>query len=294
MRPHSLAVIGLGAIGGSLAWQARLAGISTVIGYSPERSDSVAALRSGALHDIADSPARAVEGADLVVLAAPPRAVLELLAVIGPQLAPGALVTDVASIKAPVVARARLAGLAARFAGSHPLAGTHLAGWAGARPDRFTEAVVYVSSTGPEGDRAAREIMNFWQSVLGAHPILIDANDHDVQLAWTSHLPQAVASALARVVSRDPGLKGVSFGTGMRDTTRLAASPVEMWADIFMMNQGPIREALERMEGTLAELRSLFEHGDRAGLLAYLEEGANFRRRLDADPGAPSGIAPRR
>ena len=294
MRPHSLTVIGLGAIGGSVAWQARLAGIPSVIGYSPERSDSVLALKSGALHDIADSPARAVQGADLVVLAAPPRAVLELLPVLGPHLATGALVTDVASIKAPVVARARLAGLAAHFAGSHPLAGTHIAGWAGARPDRFTEAVVYVTSTGPEGDRAAREIMNFWQSVLGAHPILIDANDHDVQLAWTSHLPQAVASALARAVSRDPGLKGASFGSGMRDTTRLAASPAEMWVDIFMMNQGPVREALERIEGELGELRALLEHGDRAGLLAYLEEAAAFRRRLDGDPGPPSGMTPRR
>jgi prephenate dehydrogenase len=294
MRPHSLAVIGLGAIGGSVAWQSRLAGIPSVIGYSPDRADSVQALRSGALHDIADSPARAVEGADLVVLAAPPRAVLELLATIRPHLAPGALVTDVASIKAPVIARARVAGLATRFAGSHPLAGTHVAGWAGARPDRFADAVVYVSSTGPEGDRAAREIMNFWQSVLGAHPVLIEANDHDVQLAWTSHLPQAVASALARAVSRDAGLKGASFGSGMRDTTRLAASPAEMWADIFLMNQGPVREALERMEGELAQLRSLLEHGDRAGLLAFLEEGAMFRRRLDGEPSLSNTPVPRR
>jgi prephenate dehydrogenase len=277
-----------------VAWQARLAGVPTVVGYSPERADSVQALRSGALHDIADSPARAVDGADLVILATPPRAVLELLAVLGPHLAPGALMTDVASIKAPVIARARLAGLAARFAGSHPLAGTHLAGWAGARPDRFTDAVVYVSSTGPEGDRAAREVMNFWQAVLGAHPVLIDANDHDVQLAWTSHLPQAVASALARALSRDPGLKGASFGSGMRDTTRLAASPVDMWVDIFLMNHGPVREALERIERDLGELRGLLEHGDRAGLQAYLEEAANFRRRLDGDPNGPPGMPPRR
>jgi prephenate dehydrogenase len=187
-----------------------------------------------------------------------------------------------------------VAGLATRFAGSHPLAGTHVAGWAGARPDRFADAVVYVSSTGPEGDRAAREIMNFWQSVLGAHPVLIEANDHDVQLAWTSHLPQAVASALARAVSRDAGLKGASFGSGMRDTTRLAASPAEMWADIFLMNQGPVREALERMEGELAQLRSLLEHGDRAGLLAFLEEGAMFRRRLDGEPSLSNTPVPRR
>jgi prephenate dehydrogenase len=289
MRPHSLAVIGLGAIGGSVAWQARLSGIPSVIGYSPERADSVQALKSGALHDIADSPARAVQGADLVVLAAPPRAILELLGTLGPHLGRGALVTDVASIKAPIVARARSAGLSEQFAGSHPFAGTHLAGWAGARPDRFTDAIVYVSSTGPEGDRAAREIMNFWQSVLGAHPVLISADDHDMQLAWTSHLPQAVSSALARALNQQSGLKGASFGTGMRDTTRLAASPAQMWADIFLMNQGPVREALEQMEGELAELQEILEHGDRPRLVTYLEEGASFRQRLDGDPDQSSG-----
>ena len=289
MRPHSLAVIGLGAIGGSVAWQSRLAGIASVVGYSPDRSDSVQALKAGALHDIADSPARAVQGADLVVLATPPRAVLELLATLGPHLGPAALVTDVASIKAPIIARARTAGLGARFAGSHPFAGTHIAGWPGARPDRFTDAIVYVSSTGPEGDRAAREIMNFWHSVLGAQPVLIDANDHDVQLAWTSHLPQAVSSALARALSRENALKGVSFGTGMRDTTRLAASPAEMWTDIFLMNQGPVREALERMEGELADLRDILERGSRPELLTFLEAATAFRRQLDGDPENPSG-----
>ena len=97
MRPNSLAVIGLGAIGGSLAWQARLAGIPSVIGYATDRGDSVQALKSAAVHDLADSAARAVRGADLVVLATPPQAVLSLLAEIAPHLSPDALVTDVAS-----------------------------------------------------------------------------------------------------------------------------------------------------------------------------------------------------
>ncbi|HXW96471.1 MAG TPA: prephenate dehydrogenase/arogenate dehydrogenase family protein [Gemmatimonadales bacterium] len=290
MRPHSLAVIGLGAIGGSLAWQARLAGVASVIGYSPDRNDSVQALKARAVHDIADSPARAVQGADLVVLAAPPQAILDLLASLAPHLGPETLVTDVASIKGPVVARAREAGLEARFAGSHPFTGTHVAGWSGARPDRFTDAIVYVCSSGAAGDRAAREVMNFWSSVLGAHPVLVEAATHDQQLAWTSHLPQAVASALAHVLSSEPSLRGASFGSGMRDTTRLAASPAEMWVDIFLMNSAPVQEALGRMEGELARLRELLARGDRPGLYALLEESAVFRRRLEG--GGESGAAP--
>lgn len=285
MRPRCLAVVGLGAIGGSVAWQARLAGVPSVIGFAPDRADSVHALKAAAVHDIADTPARAVRGADLVVLAAPPQAILDLLAAIGRHLDPGALVTDVASIKAPVVAAAIEAGLGDRFAGSHPFTGTHVAGWTGARPDRFTNAIVYVSPTGPQGERAAREVMNFWASVLGAHPVLVDARVHDAQLAWTSHLPQATASTLAHLLAREPSLRGASFGGGMRDTTRLAASPAEMWVDILLMNRGPVLTALTRLEGEMATLRGLVEQDDRPGLYAFLEEAAIFRRRLEGDEG---------
>lgn len=283
MRPNSLAVIGLGAIGGSLAWQARLAGIPAVVGFSPDRQDRVQALKSSAVHDIADSPGRAVKDADLVVLAAPPGAILTLLGQIVPHLGPNALVTDVASIKAPIMARAAEVGLGSRFAGSHPFAGTHVAGWSGARPDRLKGAVVYVCAGEQDGDAAAREVMNFWESVLEAHPVRIDARVHDQQLAWTSHLPQAVASALAHALGGEAPLRGVSLGTGARDTTRLAASPAEMWVDIFLLNRGPVAEALERTEGEVGRLRELIAQGDRAGLTRFLEEAGDYRRRLEKE-----------
>ena len=288
MRPQSLAVIGLGAIGGSLAWQARVAGVPSVVGYAKDPADGFQALQAGALHNLAEHPARAVRDADLVVLATPPQATMELLETLGPALRPDALITDVASIKGPIVARAAVAGLGRRFAGSHPFVGTHLGGWAGARPDRFQGAVVYVSSTGAAGDVAAREIMDCWRSVFGAQPVLIDAAAHDAQLAWTSHLPQVVATALARAVLETPDRRGASLGTGFRDTTRLAASPAEMWVEILILNAGPVREALARQQGELAELGQLLARGDAAALRRWLQHGAELRRGLD-DPGATSG-----
>lgn len=287
MRPNSLAVLGLGAIGGSLAWQAHRAGIGRVVGYAPDRADSVHALRAGAVHDIADSPARAVREAELVVLAAPPQAILDLLATIAPHLAPGAVVTDVASIKLPIMTRAAELGLGPRFAGSHPFTGTHVAGWAGARPTRFTGAIVYVCQA-PDGEAAAREVMHFWSDVLGGQPVLVDPRTHDAQLAWTSHLPQALASALGHALARETSLRGASWGSGARDTMRLAASPAEMWVDVFLMNRDPVAAALARAEGELATLRGLIERGDRPALYAYLEEAALFRRRLDETGAAPS------
>lgn len=285
MRPASLAVLGLGAIGGSLAWQARRAGIPRVVGFAPDRGDAVQALQAGALHDIALTPEQAVQGADLVVLAAPPGGILDLLGRLGPHLAPGALVTDVASIKAAINARAVAAGLGARFAGAHPFAGTHVAGWAGATPDRFTGVLTYVCPTGPDGDPAAREVMDFWATVLGAHPVLVDAETHDRQLAWTSHLPQAVASALGHALAGAPHLGGASYGTGARDTTRLAASPAEMWTEIFLLNQRPVLETLDAAAADLGDLRALIAAGDRVKLAAYLEEAARFRQSLDRRSG---------
>jgi prephenate dehydrogenase len=281
VRPSSLAVIGLGAIGGSLAWQARLAGVPRVIGYSPSRADGVQALRSSAITELADSAARALRGAELVVLAVPAQVTLDLIGRLRPALEPGALLTDVCSVKVPVLSRAAAEGLGDRFAGAHPLAGTHASGFVAARPDRLRGCVVYVCETGaPGGDQAARRVMSFWERTLEAQPVLIDAESHDRQLAWTSHLPQAVASALAKALG-DRGLAGVSFGTGARDTTRLAASSPDMWIDILLYNGAAVTEALGAAEASVAELRGLIAAGDADGLRRYLTAAQRFREGLD-------------
>jgi prephenate dehydrogenase len=274
-------VIGLGAIGGSLAWQARLAGVPRVVGYSPSRADGVQALRSAAITELADSAARALRGAELVVLAVPAQVTLDLIGRLRPALEPGALLTDVCSVKVPVLSRAAAEGLGNRFAGAHPLAGTHASGFVAARPDRLRGCVVYVCETGaPGGDQAARRVMSFWEQTLEAQPVLIDAESHDRQLAWTSHLPQAVASALAKALA-DRGLAGVSFGTGARDTTRLAASSPDMWIDILLYNRAAVTEALGAAETSLAELRGLIAAGDADGLRRYLAAAQRFREGLD-------------
>jgi prephenate dehydrogenase len=281
MRPSSLAVIGLGAIGGSLAWQARLAGVPRVTGFSPERREGIEALKASAITDLADTPGRAVQGADLVVLAVPPRPTIDLIALLAPILEPGALLTDVCSVKAPVIKQARTAGISNRFAGGHPLAGTHESGFAAARPDRLRGCAVYICESGdPAGHRAADAVAGFWERTLDALPIRIGAEQHDRQLAWTSHLPQAVAYALARSLA-EHGHPGLSYGSGARDTTRLAASNPDMWVDILLYNEPAVGEALMRTEAQLAKLRRLLADGDAAALRSYLGEAQAFRKGID-------------
>ena len=268
-------------MGGSLAWQARQAGVPRVVGYSPSRADGVQALRASAITELADTPSQAALDADLVVLAVPAQVTLDLIGRLRPALAPGALLTDVCSVKAPILARANAEGLGDRFAGGHPLAGTHASGFAAARPDRLRGCVVYICETGQAGgDRAARRLMRFWEDVLEAQPVIIDAEAHDRQLAWTSHLPQAAASALAKTLA-DHGLTGVSFGSGARDTTRLAASSPDMWVDSLLFNRGPGIEALSAVESGVAELRARLAAGDAEGLRAYLAAAQGFREALD-------------
>jgi prephenate dehydrogenase len=281
VHPSSLAVIGLGAIGGSLAWQSRLAGVPRVVGYSPRPAEGIQALKAGAINELADSPARAAAGAELVILAVPPRATLEMMDSVGDALAAGAVLSDVCSVKGPVISHALRAGLGPRFAGSHPLAGTHETGFAAARPDRLRGCVVYICESGAaNGHRAASLVAEFWESTLEASPVRIDAEAHDRQLAWTSHLPQAVACALAKLLN-DRGLGGVSFGSGARDTTRLASSSPEMWVEILLYNRGPVSEAVRRGEEALAELRRLLDAEDEAALREYLEKARRFRQGLE-------------
>jgi prephenate dehydrogenase len=279
MRPDTLGVIGLGAIGGSVAWQASRAGVPRIIGYSPEPAEAVAAAKARAITEVASSVQKVVRQADFVVIAAPPAATLEQLRAIAPQIQQrGIWCTDVSSVKAPIVKLAGSLGLSTRFAGSHPLAGTHRTGFGAARMDLFIGAIVYVTPL-EQGDAAAREVADFWSGVLEAAPVTMSAESHDALLAWTSHLPQAAASALAAALARS-GPQGVTYGPGARDGTRLAASSVEMWRDVLLLNREPVLKAVEGLEDSLGILRRALLNGDVAVLTEWLQAAAGWRRGL--------------
>jgi prephenate dehydrogenase len=279
VRPQTLGLIGLGAIGGSVARQAKLAGVATVLGWSPEPGERVAAVRHGALDDAPPRAADVARAADLVVLAAPPLANLAQLEALIPHLTAGALLTDVGSVKRAIVQLAERLGFGARFAGSHPLAGTHHRGFEASRADLFRGAVVYVTPC-TAGDGAAREIVHFWETVLEARPVLLDAAAHDAQLATTSHVPQIVGSLLAHFLARHSP-PGASLGPGAKDTTRLAASDPALWTEILLMNRDELLPALRSLEEPLGAVERALEAGDAPALTAWLARAADWRRRVD-------------
>jgi prephenate dehydrogenase len=239
----------------------------------------VAAVQQGALDDTPHHPQDVARAADLLVLAAPPAANLDLLQRLGTELRPQALVTDVGSVKRGIVERAERLGLGARFAGSHPLAGTHRRGFEGSQSDLFRGAVVYVTPA-EGGETAAREVAHFWTSVCEAHAVLLDAARHDAQVAVTSHVPQVVASLLGNFLAAHLP-PGATLGPGARDTTRLAASGAALWTEILLLNRDAVLPALRALEEPLGEIERALEAGDGKAVSAWLTRAAEWRRSVD-------------
>jgi prephenate dehydrogenase len=278
MLPDTLGVIGLGAIGGSIAWQASGAGVRRVLGFTRRPADGVAAVRAGALTELAMSPRYVLQHAEVVILAVPPAVTLHLLADLPARLRADAFCTDVTGVKGPVVATARRLGLDSRFAGSHPLVRTSQRGFAAALPRRFAGALVYVTPVGDD-DAAAREIADFWASVLGAEPVIVDADHHDAIVAWTSHLPHAVATAVTHALcSRGP--RGVTYGPGAQDVARVADGDVATWRDLLLLNRTALLGTLDEFESSVGALRRALLDGDAVALTRWLESSVAWRRRL--------------
>lgn len=269
-----VAVVGLGVMGGSLARALSALDGVEVHGWSPEAGEREAALRAAAVARAPSDLAAALDGAELVVLAVPLRATRALLATVG-GLAPEAVLTDVASLKAPVLDAAREAGLETRWVGGHPMAGSEESGFDASRPDLYRDARVWTVADGAAEDVQLR-IADFWRSV-GARPRSVDAGDHDRLMALASHLPQLTANALATVLG-DQGVVPAELGPGGRDMTRLAASSTTMWRDLLREAPPELPRSLRRLARTLEEMAEGLEVGEAEAVVSRMERTRAWSR----------------
>jgi prephenate dehydrogenase len=272
------ALLGTGLIGASIGIGLRGLGW-TVVGWDPDGTSGQGAVRCGAVHRLADSVEEALVGADLVVLAGPPIAIEEQLR----TLQTDALVTDVAGVKAPMVAAGRHLK---RFVGGHPMAGRESSGPAGASGSLFRGAtwVLTTDHASPTDLRAMEEIV----TELGAIPVLMDSADHDSAVAAISHLPQVVASALVNRVARHPTALDLAAG-GFRDITRIALSDPAWWTDVLVENRTALSSLLRGLGDDLRTWADLIESEDRAGVGAEMLAARTARRSLSA-PVAAIGV----
>ena len=274
-----IAIVGFGLIGASIALAVRRRWVSVQI-TAIDRSEIVAsALRAGAADAGGDSLALC-RGADLVILAAPVRTNIRILGDLPALLSGTALVTDVGSTKRQIADEAQRLPERLPFVGGHPLAGASTGGLDAARADLF---VGYPWILTPTDDRrAVAERLTTFIEALGARVHTMSPDAHDLAVAYLSHLPQLIASALMHVVGDETREAGLALaGAGLRDTTRLATSPPDIWRDIASTNRDNIGRAIDEVIQVLSRMKP-DQPGSNDALASTFESAAHWKRVLDS------------
>lgn len=270
---QSVAVIGLGMIGGSVARGLAGRGID-VVGYDKDRAAVEAAFAEGVITRALAPRLDDIGNANVVVIAVYGDSAVETIKLLEPHAKRFDLVTDVGSTKRTIVSAAEKTKLGTCFVGAHPFAGDHRSGWAASRFDLFEAETVYLCPSSKSDTTSVGLAQWLWAS-LGAHTVKIDAREHDELLAWTSHLPHMVSTALALALS-DAGIARRQLGRGGRDMARLSAGSPDVWTAIALDNASAIATALKGIERQLDEFRALLEAGDGHGIRERLTRARSW------------------
>jgi prephenate dehydrogenase len=280
-----VAIVGTGLIGASLGLAlAKLPAVTLITAFDRDEAELSEALRRGAMGVAARSAPEAVAGADVVVLAVPVSAVPAVAAEIAPALEPGVIVTDVASVKGPIVEALQAAvPPGVHIVGGHPMAGSHETGARHASAELFVGATYLLTPT-THTDADAYRRLHGLLSGIGARVLAVRPERHDLLVAVTSHLPQLAATTLMNLAAeRARDVHGellLLAAGGFRDATRVAASNPELWMDICAENREAIIEVLDDYRERIGALRSVLAVGDEEGLRHALDDARSARRAL--------------
>ena len=274
----SIAIVGLGLIGGSIALGVRERWPSVRV-VAVDRPPVLAHASSSGAIDRAASSVAEIGRTDLLILAAPVRQNVQLLAQAASLDGSSTIITDVGGTKREIVDAARtLLDSGLRFVGGHPIGGAEHGGFGFARPDLF-RGKPWIFTPGPTTPSDVLERLSRFVRGLGARPTTMDAADHDRLMAFVSHLPQLTASALMQVVGHAATAEGLRLaGRGLADTTRLASSPVSSWREVCAANADVLGAALDDLIATLTKLRGDLEGGE--AVEDVFDEAARWRAEL--------------
>lgn len=287
-----VSVVGLGLIGGSLAWALKRSGAARlIVGYNRSPHVLSQALAQGIIDTAVESPREAASLADLLVLAVPVGAMAEVLEACRPGLSPGTVITDVGSAKSDVINRLLpLIPPGCEFVGGHPMAGSEASGIDAATPDLFLGSTYVLCPTSLTGTRS-RKLLSDLVTAVGSKLVWMEASTHDAGVAYVSHLPYLVAAALVKSTIRaKSGVTDILASGGYRDTTRIACSDPSMSADFCLANREHILKAASVYRQQFEELMKPFmkpfspsaednarEGSPKGDLVAALGEAREYR-----------------
>jgi prephenate dehydrogenase len=287
-----VSIIGVGLLGGSLGLALRKRrAAKQVVGFVRRAASVAECRRRGAVTEATLDLRGAVAGADLIVLCTPIAQMRLLVEQMLPAIRPGAIVTDVGSVKATVVRdlESLVAKAGGHFVGSHPMAGAEQTGVAAARADLFEDAICVITPTERSNRSAVAKAEKLWRSV-GARLLRLQPQVHDDLVSRSSHLPHVLAALLANFVlsPEHPKAQAALCANGFRDTTRIASGSPEMWRDIALANRRNLAGALGRLTSDLQVFRRALQTGNDAAVKEFFERAKRRRDAWSAQGGSPS------
>lgn len=282
---EKLTLIGIGLIGSSIARAVKLKGLAKTIAITTRKSETLEEARALGLGDIYTlDAAEAVEGADLVILCTPVGVYADVMKQISGHLAPGAILSDVGSVKGQVMkALEPMLPAGVHFIPGHPIAGTEHSGPSAGFPDLFVGRWCVLTPKSEVDPVAVDRLVSFW-GALGSNVEVMDAAHHDLVLAITSHVPHLIAyNIVGTVADLEAATQSevIKFSaSGFRDFTRIAASDPVMWRDVFLTNREAVLEMLGRFLEDLSSLQRMVRVGDGEGMQALFTRTRAIRRSI--------------
>lgn len=281
MAERCVAILGPGLLGGSLALACQDFYSGTELRIWARRAEALDRLSlHGVTARLCPTVGECVEGASMIVLATPVGS-MESLAreIAAASLAPDAIITDVGSVKTPLVQRLtplfpKSAGPV--FIGSHPMAGSEKAGIEASRGSLFKKAVCVITPTDSTPADALARVEAFWQGI-GARVICMPAEEHDRHVARISHLPHLMAAVTTLSALKNDPASAACIGSGFRDSTRVAAGDPNLWTGIVQQNRGPILSSLRDATANLTRLVEIIETLDDDTLRQFLDDAKQLR-----------------
>lgn len=284
MSGARVAILGLGLIGGSLglALRSSAPGKVHVVGYARRAETGELALSMGAVDSMAATLQLAVSDADFVFLCTPVLQMPPMALSVLPHMKPGSVLTDVGSTKRWFADSLRpLLPTGVHYIGGHPMAGLEKSGLAAAMPDLFRDRW-YLFTPSADTPQVLLSQLRHLVELTGAMTAILDEQKHDQMTAVISHVPHVAAAALVHLLKKEmnPAETARFIGGGFRDTTRIASSDADMWADICMTNSENIAAGLDDLACVVAEVSRRIRAGDRDGIHDYFSEAKRLRNTL--------------